>query len=192
VSSTTRTSRRRYALVGAVLAVAIVVPITELARARPRRREAASTCANASIFVDKSERMLELRCDGQAPQRFAATFGANPVGPKREEGDERTPEGRYEVTSRVHPPRFHRFLGVSYPNASDLAASRALGIRRPGRGIGIHGVRTDLAALARLWVRAAPRAIQWGPTDGCIALANEDVEVVYDAVRAHTPIEIVP
>lgn len=181
---------RNRVLAAALLGVGLVSAFAVLARATPRARR--PSCANASLFVDKSERYLELRCEGAAPQRFTATFGANPVGPKRAEGDERTPEGTYRITSRVQPPRFHRFLGISYPSPVDRAASRALGITRPGRGIGVHGVRRDLAGLARIWLRAAPRGVSWGPTDGCIALANEDVEVVYEAVRVGAPITIVP
>lgn len=172
-----------------LLVVVAIVGVASLGRARPRRTE--RTCNAASIFIEKSERYLELRCAGLPPRRFPATFGANPVGPKRQEGDERTPEGRYRITSRVSPPRFHRFLGVSYPNAENRAASRALGIRRPGRGIGIHGVREALAPLARIFLRTA-RSVAWGPTDGCIGLTNEDVEVVYEAVRNGTEVEIVP
>ncbi len=175
-------------LIGFVVLIA-VVGVASLGRARPRRTE--SPCRSPSIFIEKSERYLELRCEGLPPRRFPATFGANPVGPKRQEGDERTPEGRYHITSRVRPPRFHRFLGVSYPNAEDRAASRALGIRRPGRGIGIHGVREALAPLARVFIRTA-RRVAWGPTDGCIGLTNEDVEVVYEAVRAGTDVDISP
>jgi lipoprotein-anchoring transpeptidase ErfK/SrfK len=32
----------------------------------------------------------------------------------------------------------------------------------------------------------------WGPTDGCIGMTNEDVEVVYDAVRVGTRVVILP
>ena len=84
----------------------------------------------------------------------------------------------------------HAFQHLRYA-APNRAASRALGIRRPGRGIGIHGVREALAPLARIFLRTA-RSVPWGPTDGCIGLTNEDVEVVYEAVRSGTDVEIVP
>lgn len=163
------------------------------AQSRATRRDA--RCDDPSIFVDKSEGMLTLRCGGVARVSFEATFGANPVGPKVREGDERTPEGRYRVSSRVSTPRFHRFLGVSYPNADDLRRARALGVTSPGGGIGIHGVTRSRSGLARAWIRVAHDLgvhDVWGPTDGCIALANDDIEYLYARVRVGTPIEIAP
>jgi lipoprotein-anchoring transpeptidase ErfK/SrfK len=32
----------------------------------------------------------------------------------------------------------------------------------------------------------------WGPTDGCIGMVNEDVELVYDAVPVGTSVVIEP
>src|SRR5262245_6883315 len=76
-------------------------------------------CKDAELRVRKGDGIVELWCGGQERRSFAATFGANPSGPKEREGDERTPEGRYRITSRLKTPRFHRFLGVSYPNDDD-------------------------------------------------------------------------
>ena len=115
------------------------------------------------------------------------------MGPKEREGDERTPEGSYRITSKVRTPRFHRFLGISYPNAQDRAHARKKGIRRIGGGIGIHGTRADFATAARVWTRLASAtglAGVWGPTDGCIGLSNEDVEVLDKHVTIGTPVVI--
>jgi murein L,D-transpeptidase YafK len=152
-------------------------------------------CRDPTVRVDKSEAILVLACRGHEVGRFPVTFGAHPAGPKLREGDERTPEGRYRITSRLRTRRFHRFLGLSYPNAEDRRRARALGVRRPGGGIGIHGVATGHAALATTfirWAREAGLSRVWGPTDGCIGLANEDVEQVYEAVRVGTPVLIEP
>jgi L,D-peptidoglycan transpeptidase YkuD (ErfK/YbiS/YcfS/YnhG family) len=46
-----------------------------------------------------------------------------------------------------------------------------------------------------MWIRlagASGLARMWGPTDGCIALMNEDVQVVYESVRVGTPVIISP
>lgn len=161
----------------------------------PRSAAAASTCSHPSLAVRKREGIVELSCQGRAPQRFLATFGQNPTGPKLREGDERTPEGSYFISSRVETPRFHRFLGVSYPNAADLRRAQQLGISRPGGGIGIHGVQASKNTLARIWLRLGHTLRLnrlWGPTDGCIGVSNEDIEVLYAAVRVGTPVEITP
>lgn len=185
---------RRVAITASCLLVSLCVTVG-CAYAQVRASRSAGRCERPSIFVDKSDGVLELRCGATTRARFEATFGANPVGPKRREGDERTPEGRYRVNVRVSTARFHRFLGVSYPNSDDLRASRALGVARPGGGIGIHGVTRSRSALARAWIHVAhDLGLQstWGPTDGCIALANEDIEYLYDRAPVGTPIEIVP
>jgi murein L,D-transpeptidase YafK len=145
--------------------------------------------------VYKHQNALELWCGGALRGRYRATFGAHPWAPKVQRGDERTPEGAYHITSRVSTPRFHRFLGVSYPNAVDRRRSAALGVRDPGGGIGIHGVERRREGLARLWLEVATSTglgQLWGPTDGCVALANEDIDVVYAAARVGTPVRIEP
>jgi hypothetical protein len=154
-----------------------------------------SRCAHPSIYIDKSDAVLQLRCSGVAHAQFEATFGASPGGPKLREGDERTPEGRYTIVSRIATPRFHRFLGVSYPNADDRARARREGITRLGGGIGIHGITRSRSWLSHAWIRVAHDtglAATWGPTDGCIALDNRDIEYLYDRVTVGTPVEIVP
>lgn len=162
------------------------VPLTE----RPLRR-----CASPSIHVDKSEGTLELRCSGRVARRYGVTFGANPVGPKEREGDERTPEGTYHLISHGRTRRFHRFMGISYPNEEDLRRARRRGVARPGRGVGIHGSRGERAWLMSLWIPFAHRfglVQRWGPTDGCIALSNRDVAELYRFVEVGTPVHIDP
>jgi murein L,D-transpeptidase YafK len=179
--------RRALALVGATLAVA------GGALAWPARAGDAAACKDPSIRVWKREGVVELACEGQVRRTMPASFGRNPVGPKEREGDERTPEGTYRVSSKVKNERFHRFLGVSYPNAEDRRRGAALGVTRLGDGIGIHGTRARLAPLARAWTRAVGMlglASVWGPTDGCVGVANEDVEALFDAVAVGTPILI--
>lgn len=152
-------------------------------------------CEKAEIVVRKKDAALDLYCAGKKSQTFAATFGANPVGQKEREGDERTPEGVYRITSKVESERFHRFFGISYPNAEDLARTNKLGIRNPGGGIGIHGTKPKLAALSRAWIRlssATGLGQVWGPTDGCIGVSNEDVVTLYSVVPVGAKVTIVP
>jgi murein L,D-transpeptidase YafK len=159
----------------------------------PCASKEAVACTFPEIRVYKKEGELELWCGGAPVRTMGATFGASPIGAKEREGDEKTPEGVYTVTAKTKSERFHRFLAVSYPNDEDRRHAKAKGITRLGGGIGIHGVRANLAGPARAWTgfaRWSGLAGVWGPTDGCIGLANEDVEVLYDAVPVGTRIVI--
>lgn len=158
-------------------------------------QSARSICLRPSIHIDKSDGVLDLRCSGRPFRRFDVTFGANPVGPKLREGDERTPEGAYHLTSHGQTGRFHRFMGISYPNEADLHRARELGITHPGRGVGIHGSQGERAWLMSLWIPFAHRlglVRRWGPTDGCVALTNENVRELYRHVTVGTPVFISP
>ena len=67
-----------------------------------------------SIVIEKSARRLRAfsgeKCLLEA--RAALGFGAED-GPKRREGDGRTPEGRYYVCTRNAQSKFFRALGIS-------------------------------------------------------------------------------
>jgi murein L,D-transpeptidase YafK len=142
------------------------------------------------IVIDKGDHELVAFDGGRVVLRTSVAIGVGGAGPKRVEGDGRTPEGVYRVDSR-HPSRpFHRFLHVSYPNAEDRAAFRR-GLRdgtvprgaRIGGDIGIHGApRGPLGALHE--------AVDW--TAGCIAVDDEEIEVLYAAVRPNAVVEIRP
>lgn len=134
------------------------------------------------LLVDKSERTLVLYRDGIEVRRYAGLqFGAERFGHKRFEGDERTPEGRYTIDTRNPNSAFHLSLRVSYPNERDRAFAEAQG-RSPGGDIFLHGQPNGLAA----------GRMEGDWTDGCIALANAEMDELWRLVRDGTPIEIRP
>lgn len=152
-------------------------------------------CGAAEIRIYKKEGALELWCDGALRRSVPATFGGDPVGPKEREGDQKTPEGSYRISSKVKSDRFHRFLAVSYPNAEDRRRAAERGITKLGFGIGIHGAKKSLAGVARLWTRlahATGMAGVWGPTDGCIGVTNEDAEMLFETVSVGAKVQIFP
>jgi hypothetical protein len=168
---------------------------TVVTLAWPTGASGEEACKAPEIRVYKREGSLELLCEGKLRRTMAATFGGDPVGPKEREGDQRTPEGSYRIASRVKSERFHRFLGVSYPNEEDRRRAAEKGITKLGGGIGIHGTSTRLAGVARAWTRLASAvglAGVWGPTDGCIGVANEDAELLFAAAPIGTKVVIAP
>jgi murein L,D-transpeptidase YafK len=134
------------------------------------------------IRVDKSERVMELWSSGRVAHTISGIqLGDAPVGHKRFQGDERTPEGRYVIDWGNPNSAYHLSLHISYPNAADEAYAASHG-RSAGGMIMIHGQPNSLPT--------GRMPGDW--TDGCIALANEEIEALYEAVPDGTVIDILP
>jgi murein L,D-transpeptidase YafK len=145
-----------------------------------------------AVVVTKHTRRLELYRRGGLVSAFPVVLGARPQGPKRYEGDMRTPEGVYRVTGKRIHGRWTYFIEIDYPNevdrkayAAEAAAGRIPLFARqlPGLGgsVGIHGNdRPGDQAAGRDW------------TKGCIAMRNEDVAVLYELVDVGTPVVVLP
>ena len=94
------------------------------------------------------------------------------------EGDQRTPLGVYYITSRLDPATLKDFYGIgalpiNYPNPLDLSRGKT------GSGIWLHGTPPDQFARAPL------------ASDGCLVLANPDLERVLRTVEPRsTPVVI--
>lgn len=136
------------------------------------------------LVVFKRERRLELRRDGAVMRSFPIALGGNPEGHKEQEGDERTPEGRYLIDGRNPNSAFFLALRVSYPNAEDAERARARGVS-PGNNIMIHGLPNEPEHPSRQYLQA-----DW--TDGCIAVSNAAMIDIWLSVDDGTPITILP
>ena len=134
------------------------------------------------LLVDKSERLMVAYNNGRPIRAYRdLAFGDAPMGHKRFEGDERTPEGTYTIDWRNPNSRYHLSLRISYPNERDRAYAASLG-RSPGGNIFIHGQPNGYPG--------PPLQGDW--TDGCIALSNAEIEELWRLVPDGTPIEIRP
>jgi L,D-transpeptidase YnhG len=92
---------------------------------------------------------------------------------KAAEGDLRTPLGVYFITSNLDPKSLKDFYGagalpINYPNPYDVKRGKT------GSGIWLHG--TPPGQFSR-----APKA-----TDGCVVLANPDLERIIRMVEVRT------
>ena len=133
------------------------------------------------IVVDKSERIMVLYSNGQPVRTIQGIqLGDAPEGSKRFQGDERTPEGSYVIDYGNPRSSYHLSLHVSYPNAADEAFARSQG-RSPGGAIFIHGQPNGVA-----------ERLQGDWTDGCIAVSNDEIEWLWQAVPDGTTIDILP
>lgn len=136
------------------------------------------------VEVDKSDRELRLLRGGEVLKTYRVSLGFAPEGDKRQEGDGKTPEGRYVIDYRNPQSRFHLSLHISYPDAEDRAEAKARGVS-PGGEIFIHGGPGIKGQFASLW-----RGKDW--TLGCIAVTDEEIEEIWALVPNGTPIEIRP
>jgi hypothetical protein len=131
----------------------------------------------------KHERRLYALNRGAPVASFNVALGRQPRGHKVQEGDGRTPEGRYYIDAARHDSDYFLALRISYPNAEDRARARALGVR-PGGQIMIHGLDPAIGEKwqDRHWV------FNW--TNGCIAVTNSEMALLWNSVALGTPIEI--
>ena len=134
------------------------------------------------VVVLKTARTITLYSQGQAVHMIEGIqMGDQPLGPKRFQGDERTPEGRYEIDYGNPRSSYYLSLHISYPSEDDAAYARMHG-RSPGGQIFIHGQPNGLA-LGRI-------PGDW--TDGCIAVANREMDLLWEHVPDGTSIDILP
>jgi murein L,D-transpeptidase YafK len=136
------------------------------------------------VVVDKVARRLTILRSGKPLKTYEMALGGNPTGHKQQEGDSRTPEGRYAIDFKNPHSRFHLSLRISYPNAADRERARKRGVP-PGSDIMIHGLPNGLGWLGSLYLFR-----DW--TDGCIAVTNRQVEEIWSMVDVGTPVEIRP
>ena len=129
-----------------------------------------------AIAVDTAKARLYLFENTRAGTRVLASYyisvGKEGVG-KQVEGDQRTPLGIYFITSNLDPNSLKDLYGsgalpINYPNVLDLRRGKT------GSGIWLHGTPSNQFTRA-------PQA-----TDGCVAVANPDLERILRTVEIRT------
>ena len=136
------------------------------------------------IVVKKSKRVLEIYSKDRLIKSYKISLGFNPVGKKHFQGDGKTPEGKYYINDKNPYSKFHKNLGISYPNQADKAFARKRG-KSPGGAIKIHGLPNGYGWLGRIH-------LLWDWTAGCIALTDEEIDELYKIIKVGTPVWIKP
>ena len=140
-----------------------------------------SSLSKHAIAVDASRSRLYLFENTPAGLKLLADYyiSVGKLGTeKSREGDLRTPLGVYFVTSNLDPTSLKDFYGsgalpINYPNQLDLKRGKT------GSGIWLHGAPPTQFSRAPL------------ASDGCIVLANPDLERVIKTVAIRsTPVVI--
>lgn len=136
------------------------------------------------LLIHKHERRLEVISNGEVIRAYPVSLGREPIGHKREQGDNRTPEGMYTIDWRHRSPNYNLSLHLDYPNLKDKALAWKRGLD-PGGMIMIHG--TPLDDEYPEWFF---KGLDW--TNGCIALDNRSMQDLWDLVPDQTLVEIIP
>jgi murein L,D-transpeptidase YafK len=136
------------------------------------------------VLVKKGEKKLFLISAGKPFKEFRIALGPIPRGPKISAGDQRTPEGDYILDRKNEKSHFYKAIHISYPNAFDRERAAQLGVS-PGGSIMIHGQPN-----VQTWPEDVTQAFNW--TNGCIAVTDSQMDEIWDAVDAGTPIKIQP
>ena len=136
------------------------------------------------ILIVKKDRKMYLLKDGKVQSTIPVSLGKNPVGQKRQQGDNKTPEGEFFIHRKLCSPKYYRSLCISYPRPSDIAKAKSRGVN-PGGAVTIHAQpkwnadgKGDSYTLARNW------------TQGCVAVTNDAMKELWYAVREGVPITI--
>lgn len=195
-------------LAAAVFLVSVIAPVPDA----PGTTTAAflslfsSLPGEPAIVIWKSHYSLTLYKGDIPIKTYPAVFGRGFAdGDKERSGDRRTPEGDFYICTMNHSKRFYKFMGLSYPGLkhaergfrkglisvkeySEIQRAAQEGRQPPwetrlGGAVGIHGrLQGDRAALTA--------KDNW--TDGCIALANADVDELFSIISVGTPVTILP
>lgn len=136
------------------------------------------------VLVNKSEKKMYFLSNGRRIKEYDVVFGGNSTGHKQQEGDERTPEGKYILDYKKSDSSFYKAIHISYPNEEDKKRAKANGIN-PGGQIMIHGQKYGLG-----WISWLTQQFDW--TNGCIAVTNTEMDEMWKLVESGTPIEIQP
>jgi murein L,D-transpeptidase YafK len=122
------------------------------------------------IVVNKSEHELLLYDKEELVARYKVSLSKKGLAEKTKEGDNLTPEGIFKA-KKIYSQKFRKAISVG--KWGDCCA------------VLIHGLEPRYS-----WVRKFQRWMDW--TEGCIALTNDEMNEIYEAIIPGSMIEINP
>ncbi len=136
------------------------------------------------IIVEKSKHKMYLYDGNKLGKAYKISMGANPTGHKHEQGDEKTPEGKYIIDYKNDKSMAYLSMHISYPNSSDKSYATS-NYRNPGGDIMIHGLPNSIKYAGKFH-----RWYDW--TNGCIGVTNKEMDEIWRSVKVGTEIVIKP
>lgn len=157
------------------------------------------------LVIKRSEKRLIVQKEGKTIRSFHVALGSGGRQGKLQAGDRRTPLGEYHITQVRDSDNFYMFMQLDYPSVRD--AINALKTKRIskkeyreildahifghlppqhtslGGAIGIHGIGIETKEKLKIHKLA-----NW--TQGCIALRNEEIDLLMPYVKKGTTVKI--
>jgi lipoprotein-anchoring transpeptidase ErfK/SrfK len=154
------TTRTTWILATTVAAALLAKPSMAADAPRP-----ANTPAVRRIVVSIPDHKLALIENGEIVRIYPVAVGA-PVSP--------SPVGTFSIVNRVTNPTYYKPGTVVAAGAANPIGTRWIGLS--AKGYGIHGTNQPKIGFAK--------------SHGCIRLRNQDVEELFERVRAGDVVEL--
>jgi murein L,D-transpeptidase YafK len=158
---------------------------------------------NIRIVIDTKAHTLQvLEGDREMLTFTDIAIGRYGTSLDRRRGDHKTPLGHFNIAWITDNTSFHRFFGFSFPSKEyaerafqaghldqktrdKIRQALASGRLPPqntilGGNLGIHGIGRGDIEIHK----------QYNWTNGCIALTNDQIDILTDWIRIGTPVEI--
>jgi murein L,D-transpeptidase YafK len=152
---------------------------------------------NPRLVVKKKERLLQVFEGEELIKTYEIVLGFAPVGDKEFEGDGKTPEGEFYVFVKNDKSKFYRSLGVSYPsvdNAKRGLAENFISAEEHDaivEAVGKNRMPPQKTRLGgEIYIHGGGTPMDW--TDGCIALRDEEMKELFDAIPVGARLRIEP
>ena len=148
------------------------------------------------VVITKHAKTLTVFDGEEEVWRIPVVLGKT-AADKQREGDLATPEGDFYVCCKNPASQYHRFLGLSYPNAEDAERGLRDKLISPAE----HAQIRDAIAGKQCppWKTALGGEVGLhGPcpnvtwTHGCIAISVEQIERLYDLLELGDEVAILP
>lgn len=155
------------------------------------------TLETPRIVIKKADRKLEVFDGDKLIKTYQIALGFTPKGDKEVEGDGKTPEGTFYIFIKNPNSKFHLSLGISYPSKDDAERGLSKGLiskdERDDIAKAIDAKKTPLQKTAlggEIYIHGGGTLTDW--TDGCIALTNQEIGELFNAISAGTDVEVLP
>jgi hypothetical protein len=137
-----------------------------------------------ALVVDKYAKKCYLYKNGKLKHTFEVELGKNWIGAKLYKGDKATPEGVYYVTKKLHgkKTKYYKALMINYPNETDKNRFD----REKKRGT--LSKKAQIGGLIEIH-GGGGKGVNW--TDGCVALRDSEMDIVYRETDVGTTVTIV-